>query len=83
MTYHLLAALLYPVMRMLKYGQIDFIYGLSGSQNFRQFEHRVTVFTANSECKCWSRFTFSIGVYGSKMVFSLPFVEYCSNLQTD
>ena len=31
-----------------------------------------------SNCHCWSRF--SIGVYGSKTVFSLPFGQYCSNL---
>ena len=47
------------------------LYGVCGSQNFRQFTHRVTVFTANSELKCWSQF--STGAYGSKTVFSLPF----------
>ena len=56
------------------------VKGSCRSRNFRQFEHRVTVFTANSECTWWSRF--SIAVYGSKTVFSLPFVKYCSNLQT-
>ena len=55
------------------------VYGLCGSRNFHQFEHRVTVFTANSECKCWSRF--SIGVYGNKTVFSLPFLKYWSNVK--
>ena len=56
-------------------GHIGEIYGLCGSRNFRQFPHRVTVFT-----QCWSHF--SIGVYGSKTVFSWPFFEYCSKVQT-
>ena len=58
------------------------VYGSCGSRNFPAFEHRVAVFTVglNSECKCWSRFSF--GVYGSKTVFSLPFFKYCSKVQT-
>ena len=51
-----------------------------GSRNFRHFTHRVVVFTADSEGQCWSYF--SIGVYGSKTVFSLPFSKYCFYLQT-
>ena len=50
------------------------VYGSCGSRNFRQFTHRVTVFTADSEQQCWSHY--SIGVYGSKTNFSLPFFKY-------
>ena len=56
------------------------IYGLCGSRNFRQFKHPVAVFTANSDWQCWS--LFSIGLYGSKTNFSLPFIKYSSQLQT-
>ena len=56
------------------------IYGSSGSRNVRAFEHRVAVFTAHSDWQCWP--CYSIGVYGSKTVFSLPFFKYCSNVQT-
>ena len=56
------------------------IYGLCGSRISRQFGHRVTVFTANSDRQCWSQF--SIEVYGRETVFSAPFCKYYSNLQT-
>ena len=56
------------------------IYGLCWSRNSREFAHRVSVFTANSEWQCWSHY--SIGLYGTKTKFSLPFIKYCSNLQT-
>ena len=56
------------------------LYGVCGSRISRQFVHRVAVLTGNSDQQCWS--LFSIGVYGSKLVFPLPFVKYCSNQQT-
>ena len=49
------------------------LYGVCWSRNFRQFVHRVAVFTAHSEQQCW--YHFSIGVYGSKTNFSLPFFK--------
>ena len=50
------------------------LYGGCGSRNSRPFTHRVTIFTANSDRQCWS--CFSIGLYGSKTNFSLPFIKY-------
>ena len=47
------------------------LYGICGSRNLCLSVHCATVFTANSDWQWWSRF--SIGVYGSKMVFSLSF----------
>ena len=38
------------------------VYGVCGSRNFRQFVHRVAVFTADSDPQCWSHF--NTGVYG-------------------
>ena len=45
----------------------DCISGLCGSRNFRHFAHRVTVFTANSERKCWSRL--ALESMGAKQYF--------------
>ena len=51
-----------------------------GSRNSRHFTHRVAVLTANSDRQCWSHF--STAVYGSKTDFSLPYLKYCSKVQT-
>ena len=56
------------------------IYRVCRSGNSRIFVHRFTVFMANSDNKWWSRF--SIEVYASEPVFSLPCVSHCSNVQT-
>ena len=52
------------------------VYGVCGSRYCRDFVHLVAVFTADSDRQCWSQF--SIGVYGSKTNFSLPFFKYWS-----
>ena len=62
--------------RKLKVACLGRLYGSCGSRNFRQFKHRVAVFTADSDRECWSHF--STGVYGSKTNFSLPFFKYWS-----
>ena len=50
------------------------LYALCVSRNFRQFTHRVAIFTADSDQQCWSHF--SIVLYGNKSNFSLPYLKY-------
>ena len=45
-----------------------------------RFVYRMAVFTANSDRQWWARF--SIGVYGSKTIFSLSYFRYWSNVKT-
>ena len=49
--------------------KLSALSGSCGSRNFRQYKHRVTIFTINSDRQCWSHY--SIGVYGSKTNFLL------------